>query len=212
MIRRSNASEQTIQSLQFYYRFHSVIYDITRWTFLFGRKRIITKYLDNTNENGRILEVGCGTGINLHYLHKKYPEAKLTGVDISEAMLRKAHKKNRRFGQPAQLMENYYQANLFPSRHFNIVLFSYSLSMMNPGWYESLQHAHKHLAEGGKIAVVDFMRTSHPAFKKWMGINHVRMDDHLLPVLNKFFEPVHCDVKKAYGGWWEYLIYVGRKM
>lgn len=204
-------SEQTIQNLQFYYRFHSVIYDLTRWTFLFGRRRIITKYLDENSKMDRILEVGCGTGINLQYLQKKYPDAELTGVDISEDMLRKARKKNRRFKKPAHLMGTYYQEELFPGRHFNLVLFSYSLSMMNPGWYESLQYAHQHITQGGLIAVVDFMRTDHPAFKKWMGINHVRMDDHLLPVLNQFFKPIHCDAKKAYGGWWEYLIYVGRK-
>ncbi len=204
-------SEQTIQSLQFYYRFHSVIYDLTRWTFLFGRKRIVTKYLDPNAEANRILEVGCGTGINLHYLHKKYPEAELIGVDISEDMLHKARKKNRRFRPPAQLMGTFYQADLFPDKHFNLVLFSYSLSMMNPGWFESLQFAHKHTASGGLIAVVDFMRTDNQAFKKWMGVNHVRMDDHLLPALNLFFKPVRCDVKKAYGGLWEYLIYIGRK-
>jgi S-adenosylmethionine-diacylgycerolhomoserine-N-methlytransferase len=205
-------SEQTIQNLQFYYRFHSAIYDLTRWTFLFGRKRIITKHLDDSNDNSRILEVGCGTGINLHYLHQKYPQAELTGVDISEDMLRKARKKNRHFKKPAELLGTYYQGDLFPGRHFDLVLFSYSLSMMNPGWYESLQNAHQHIGPGGKIAVVDFMRTDHPAFRKWMGINHVRMDDHLLPVLNKFFKPVSCDVKKAYGGLWEYLIYVGEKV
>lgn len=206
-----STSEQTIQNLQFYYRFHSVIYDLTRWTFLFGRKRIINKYLDETAGTNHILEVGCGTGSNLHYLHKKYPDAQLTGVDISGDMLRKAQKKNRRFRQPAQLMETFYQADLFPDRHFNLVLFSYSLSMMNPGWYESLQSAHKHISKGGLIAVVDFMRTDYPAFKKWMGVNHVRMEDQLRPVLNQLFEPVQCDVKKAYGGVWEYLIYIGRK-
>lgn len=206
-----STSEQTIQNLQFYYRFHSVIYDLTRWTFLFGRKRIVTKYLDDTGDHDRILEVGCGTGINLHYLHKKYPKAQLTGVDISEDMLRKARKKSRHFQKPAELMGTYYQGDLFPGNHFDLVLFSYSLSMMNPGWYESLQNAHKHLSPGGKIAVVDFMRTNHSAFRKWMGVNHVRMDDHLLPVLNRFFKPVRCDVKKAYCGLWEYLVYVGRK-
>src|SRR5262249_46307598 len=42
------------------------------------------------SKNGRILEVGVGTGISLLSYHRKN---RLVGIDISAGMLRKAHKR-----------------------------------------------------------------------------------------------------------------------
>ncbi len=83
--------------------------------------------------------------------------------------------------------------------------------MMNPGWEKALENAHYHLKEDGIIAVVDFFETDRPAFKKWMAVNHVRMDSHLLPGLKKHFDPVLKITKSAYLGIWKYLLFIGRK-
>jgi S-adenosylmethionine-diacylgycerolhomoserine-N-methlytransferase len=44
-----------------------------------------------------------------------------------------------------------------------------------------------------------------------MANNHVRMDSHLTPLLSQEFTPVVNQVKSAYMGVWEYMLFVGKK-
>jgi malonyl-CoA O-methyltransferase len=39
-----------------------------------------------------ILDIGCGTGYDLRQLSKRYPRARILGIDIAEAMTRRAHR------------------------------------------------------------------------------------------------------------------------
>jgi S-adenosylmethionine-diacylgycerolhomoserine-N-methlytransferase len=71
--------KDTSHPLGKYYRFHSRIYDATRWIFLFGRDRLI-RTTANFCQPARILEVGCGTGKNLVRLRQTFPGASLTGL------------------------------------------------------------------------------------------------------------------------------------
>jgi S-adenosylmethionine-diacylgycerolhomoserine-N-methlytransferase len=93
-----------------YYRFHSRIYDATRWSFLFGRTAIIKKFAGTAPRN--ILEVGCGTGRNLVELARRFPQAQVTGVDLSATMLDLARRKTADFGPRLQLLHQAYTAPL----------------------------------------------------------------------------------------------------
>ena len=77
------------EEMRRYYRFHSKIYDLTRWSFLFGRDRVIDRIPEEVAPK-RILEIGCGTGRNLIRLARWFPEAAVTGIDVSDVMLRYA--------------------------------------------------------------------------------------------------------------------------
>ena len=44
----------------------------------------------------RVLDLGCGTGASLGALSERYPKAQVVGADVSEAMLRVAHKERSR--------------------------------------------------------------------------------------------------------------------
>ena len=44
-----------------------------------------------------------------------------------------------------------------------------------------------------------------------MGVNHVRMNGQLQPLLAARFEPCTDRLQTAYGGVWRYLLFVGRK-
>lgn len=204
-------SVQINEVLKRYYRFHSAIYDLTRWSFLFGRKKIITRFLPSSLNPEKILEVGCGTGKNIAILKKRYPEARITGVDISPAMLKIAQKKFRDSDNQIILKESFYDSGSFSPGQFDLILFSYSLSMMNPGWKDAIANARYHLKKNGMIAVVDFYESNVAVFKKWMLVNHVRMDSHLLPGLGTEFHEVDYSVRRAYLGIWHYLIYIGGK-
>jgi S-adenosylmethionine-diacylgycerolhomoserine-N-methlytransferase len=94
---------------------------------------------------------------------------------------------------------------------FDLVLFSYALSMFNPGWEQAIDAAHADLAEGGCIAVVDFSHSAFGGFRRWMGVNHVRMEGHLWPRLEQKFVPLLDERLPAYLGVWQYGLFIGRK-
>lgn len=194
-----------------YYRFHSRIYDATRWSFLFGRDAILDEVIRAGARPRRILEVGCGTGKNLASLCRRFPDAAVVGVDLSPAMLAHAAEKIEPFGSRAQLLQCAYAAPLPASEAFDLVLFSYALSMFNPGFEAAIEAAHAQLAPGGCIAVVDFHATPWPSFERWMGVNHVRMNGQLRPLLGTHFLPQVDELRAAYGGVWEYVVFVGLK-
>lgn len=196
------------ENIERYYRFHAKVYDATRWSFLFGRSTIIQKYLAQHNPS-HILEVGCGTGKNLVTLCQRFPDAELVGVDISADMLQQARRNLGLERGRIQLLRQSYDRPLEPEKPFDLVLFSYSLSMINPGWQQAIDAAAQDLKPGGLIAVVDFHNSRFGFFKRWMGMNHVRMEGHLLPKLQALFKPLTVNIQGAYGGLWQYLVFVG---
>ena len=198
-------------AIESYYRLHARIYDATRWSFLFGRTAILEDIAAAIPAPAQILEVGCGTGRNLVRLAARFPTASITGVDLSGTMLEVARRKVARFGDRVELVHRAYDAPLREPAAFDLVLFSYALSMFNPGFETAIAAAHADLASGGHIAVVDFHDTPLPAFARWMGVNHVRMDGQLHGPLRQRFTPVADRLHGAYGGVWRYLMFAGRK-
>jgi S-adenosylmethionine-diacylgycerolhomoserine-N-methlytransferase len=191
-----------------YYRWHAQIYDATRWSFLFGRRAILREV---AGKPARILEVGCGTGKNLANLCQRYPKADVTGVDLSGAMLERARRKTQAYSDRVRLRQEAYSGAPDGRAGYDLVLFSYALTMFNPGFEAAIDAAWRDLLPGGEMAVVDFHDTGTRAFENWMGVNHVRMNGQLRPLLQARFEPRVDRLETAYGGLWRYLMFVGRK-
>jgi S-adenosylmethionine-diacylgycerolhomoserine-N-methlytransferase len=204
-----NASAAQSSALERYYQFHSRIYDATRWSFLFGREEVLRRVARVINPR-RILEVGCGTGRNLVSLRRLFPRAHLTGVDLSEQMLAIAASKVND-DQTTLLRRSYSVPMREDGEAFDLVIFSYALSMFNPGWEQAIDAAWGDLNENGVVAVVDFSHSRFSWFRNWMGVNHVRMENHLWPHLSRKFMPLLNDRFSAYGGLWSYGIFMGRK-
>ena len=191
-----------------YYRLHARIYDLTRWTFLRGREELIRRVAVQCQPR-RILEVGCGTGKNLLHLGRLFPEAQLWGLDLSPHMLARARKKLRGLRHRLTLTEAAYDQPVTPNQ-FDLVVFSYALSMFNPGWDTALKNACQDLSPGGVIAVVDFHDSASKGFKQWMGLNHVHFDAHLLPHLEDLFPSWEGTVRPACCGLWSFFFFIGR--
>ncbi len=204
----TESTAQAQSAIAQYYRLHARIYDLTRWTFLRGRENLVRLAAAHCRPQN-ILEVGCGTGKNLLPLGRLFPEAQLQGLDLSPHMLARAHEKLRGLRPRLTLVEAAYDRPVAP-RHFDLVVFSYALSMFNPGWEAALLTAGQDLSPGGTIAVVDFHDSPSKRFKRWMGFNHVRLDAHLLPRLRKLFPPDDWSVPSAFGGLWSYFLFIGR--
>lgn len=193
-----------------YYRWHARLYDATRWSFLFGRATLMRAIARLPNPPRRILDIGCGTGDNLLQLTRQFPNAELTGLDLSADMLTRARRKLARRSMPVTLRQQCYDRPLSPEPAFDLIVFSYCLSMINPGWEQALDAALRDLRPGGRLAVVDFHDTRLSFFQRWMVVNHVRMNGHLLPNLNARCAPLLQTTGVAYGGLWRYFRFIGQ--
>jgi S-adenosylmethionine-diacylgycerolhomoserine-N-methlytransferase len=206
---QQDSQQEQHRFIERYYRVHAGIYDLTRWSFLLGREALLRQVAASLTP-ARILEVGCGTGKNLVQLGRQFPQARLWGLDLSGDMLAVARKKLQGLGPRLTLIQAAYDRPVEAKPFFDLVVFSYTLSMFNPGWEEALAAASRELAPGGAIAVVDFHDSAFPLFKRWMGLNHVRLDGHLLPGLKSRFPTHEAAVRPAFGGVWSYFRFLGR--
>jgi len=136
------------------YRYQRLIYDLTRKYYLLGRDHLIAGL--DVAPGERVLEVACGTGRNLALIRKRYPRAKLYGLDISEQMLTTARAKLGGEVALAQGDACHFDAKaLFDVEAFDHIILSYSLSMI-PDWQGALEEAKRKLNPSGKLHVVDF--------------------------------------------------------
>ena len=163
------------------YRRQRHIYDVTRKYYLFGRDRLIRELALEPSET--LVEVGCGTARNLIAIARRYPGARLFGLDASPAMLKTASAAVRRAGLEERIVLLQGLAEeLSPSRFgvesFDRVLFSYSLSMI-PDWRCALASGIGALAPGGSVHLVDFGdltglgRLGERVMRAWLGLFHV---------------------------------------
>ena len=143
------------------------IYDLTRKYYLFGRDRLIDAL--DLSGGGSLLEVGCGTGRNLIRAARVWPQARLYGIDISEAMLGTARANVDTVGLSDRIALSQGDAAAFDPRalfgvaHFDRVMFSYTLSMIPP-WREALAQGLAVAGDTGRLTVVDFgMQSGWPA-------------------------------------------------
>lgn len=203
----THTSESYSNKVENYYRFHAPIYDATRWSFLFGRKRILDMIPD-LPADPRIMEIGCGTGQNIRRLENQFPNANILGVDLSNEMLKIASEKLNGSDQ-VDLLKARYGSDQLHKGSFDMILLSYSLTMMNGLYKDLLIQVSKDLKPDGHVAVVDFHASPFDWFRRWMNLNHVDFSGHLLPQLQKHFQPIKKEVNNAYAGLWSYFLFVG---
>jgi S-adenosylmethionine-diacylgycerolhomoserine-N-methlytransferase len=196
--------------MRMYYKVHADIYDMTRWTFLFGRQQLLNMLPYTRTERLTIIEIGSGTGYNLKRLAQKYPKAKLIGWDVSEDMIRVAEENLATVENKLQLINKPYGLADNSPEKADIILFSYCLTMVNPHWQDLILQAKKDLKPNGIIAVVDFHQTPVALYRRFMRNNHVEIKGQILPFLHQHFNPQKVTTHKAYSGIWQYFCFVGK--
>jgi len=93
---------------------------------------------------------------------------------------------------------------------FDMILFSYSLTMFDDPAEDIFEQISRDLKPNGYIAVVDFNTSPYRWFRRWMSVNHVDLNGHLLPLLKKYFNPLEIEVNPAYLGLWSYFHFLGK--
>ena len=183
-------------------------YDLTRKYYLLGRDRLIARL--DVPKGGIVLEVGCGTGRNLIAVAKRYPDAQLFGLDISEAMLTTARAKVAAAGFADRITlkqadaTDFDPAALFGHANFDRVFFSYTLSMI-PDWQAAIKQGAE--VTGGTLHLVDFgqferlPRWFGTGMKAWLAKFDVEPRNALPDVIERIgleasltpgFQPLHC--------------------
>jgi len=192
-----------------YYKFQSKIYDATRWSFLFGRKKLLKLIQEEKPQH--ILEIGCGTGQNIRRLHSIFPQTLITGIDVSKEMISIAQQKFKNNPNIELIEQAYGDGTINFRRPPDLIIFSYTLTMINPQWANILKQAKKDLVLGGRLAIVDFHSSGISFFRKWMARNHVRMEGHMDETLTTVFDVKFKEIKKAYFGLWNYFLFIAEK-
>lgn len=163
--------------VQRFYRHQARLYDLTRWAFLYGRQRAIE--LLSLRPHSRVLELGCGTGLNFRHIltHLDPNKGRLVGVDFSEDMLRRAARRVAAHDWRNITLLQGDAEHLSLNEQFDGILFAYSLSMI-PDWQVALERARQHLQPGGRLVVLDFGRFNRwgplaPLARAWLRFNRV---------------------------------------
>ncbi len=197
--------------VQRFYRYHALVYDKTRWAILHGRRRAVERM--QLQPHSSVLEVGCGTGLNFHYVLDYLDSAKgrLVGLDFSEDMLRCALRRVEDRGWSHVACVQGDATTMHFDESFDGILFAYSLTMI-PDWRAALDRAYALLRPGGRLAVLDFSTFDGwgplaPLIRAWFRWHHVETAQPYQEKLREMFPDL--EVLRWLGGY--NFTAVGRK-
>ncbi|SRR6266487_478300 len=105
---------------------------------------------------GEALEVAVGTGLNLN----SYPDqVRVTGVDLSPAMLERARDRARQLGRTVELVEGDAQALALSDSSFDTVVCTFSLCLI-PDERQAITEMRRVLRLGGRLLLADHVASS----------------------------------------------------
>jgi ubiquinone/menaquinone biosynthesis C-methylase UbiE len=106
----------------------------------------------------KVVEVGCGTGLNFRFLrHAVGEEGKIIGVDFTEQMLLKAKERSEAKGWQNIELVHADAANYEFPRQTNGILSTFALTLV-PEYEEVISRAPLSLDSRGKMVVVDLKK------------------------------------------------------
>jgi ubiquinone/menaquinone biosynthesis C-methylase UbiE len=108
--------------------------------------------------NGRVLEVGVGTGKNIQY----YPNnAEVTAIDFSEKMLERARNKAEKLGRKIDLRLMDVQKLDFPDETFDTIMTTCVFCSV-PDPVRGLEEIRRVCKKDGKIIMLEHVRSKNP--------------------------------------------------
>jgi ubiquinone/menaquinone biosynthesis C-methylase UbiE len=118
-------------------------------------RRLAVEALD-LREGDTVVEIGCGTGLNLPLLQAVVgPQGKIVGVDLTDAMLAQAERRVRDAGwSNVELVRADASRYQFP-RGVNGVISTLAITLV-PEFDDIVRHGSEALADGGRFVVFDF--------------------------------------------------------
>ncbi|MFQ5563274.1 MAG: class I SAM-dependent methyltransferase [Parvularculaceae bacterium] len=124
----------------------------TRWSFYVEATTSATIARLSPPPTGRVLDVGCGTGALLQKLARKFPQARLAGVDPAPEMLAVAR---RRVSPETELREGWAEDLPFAEGAFDVIV-SCSMFHYSRQPIAALVEMTRVLRPGGKLVITDW--------------------------------------------------------
>lgn len=146
------------------YRHVARFYDVLslEWP-VYGKGRAEAVRLAGLRRGDRVIDVGCGTGLNFALLQRSVgAHGRIVGVDLSASMLAQARRRSVRAGwrnvrvvqaDAAALDAGLLRRAGAPAR-YDAAIATYALSLM-PDWAEAWDRMCGLVSHGGPVAVVD---------------------------------------------------------
>lgn len=156
------------------YSNYSNFYDLIFKQFFVPRQRHVIGQMD-IRSTDKVLDVGVGTGLSLPL----YPEhCNITGIDLSEAMLAKAHKKVKRFGLKNITLKQMDAMNLqFEDNTFDQVIATFVISVVPD-----------------PIKVISEMKRVCKKDCNLVIVNHFQSDNKVMAKLEDWVNPLCCKI------------------
>ncbi len=120
----------------------------------------------------RVLEIGCGNGTGTKLIKKYYCPQIIVGVDLDEAMIRIAARRNSDPSISHKVMD---ASKLeFPDGYFDAI-FDFGIIHHIPNWRETLREMRRVLKPGGELILEDLSIAS---FSEGIGLLWRILSDH----------------------------------
>lgn len=114
--------------------------------------RLIFRHLSQVR--GRLLDIGCGTGLFLAEVLHRHPGLEVVGLDLSQAMLDHAAQRCRDWPQRAWVVRGDSQRLPFQDDSFDVVTCSHSFHHY-PDQRRVVGEMHRVLRPGGQLLLID---------------------------------------------------------
>ena len=154
---------EEIRRLQAKYDITAWFYDLLDFPWELQYRRWRPGLLEDVR--GRVLEAGVGTGRNLRYYP---PEASVTGIDLSQSMLRRAAKRGRQAAcQFVLRQEDAATMASIPSSHFDWLISTFLCCVM-PDHLQPLAIAQfeRVLKPGGRFRLLEMVYSKAPRLRR----------------------------------------------
>ncbi|MFQ5780341.1 MAG: class I SAM-dependent methyltransferase [Nitrospiria bacterium] len=159
----TNSIREENRLLEAKYRITAWFYDILDYPWERQYRRWRPELLKDLR--GSVLEAGTGTGRNLKYYH---PSVKLTGIELSSAMLRKAAKRGKEAACHVALKQE--DATLMasiPSNHFDWLISTFLCCVMPDSLQPlAIEQFGRVLKPGGRFRLLEMVYSKDPWLRR----------------------------------------------
>ncbi|HEY42073.1 MAG TPA: class I SAM-dependent methyltransferase [Dehalococcoidia bacterium] len=113
--------------------------------------------LEETSQGLRILDLGCGTGVELEMLLGRAPNARITCIDVSDGMLEQLRHKYTDSLEQLEIIQGSFQEIPFQERHYDYVVSVFAMHHFPyPQKLELYTKVRKALRSGGVYLEGDY--------------------------------------------------------
>jgi len=143
--------------------------------------RSIARALPDIGDSPRILDLGIGTGLELDHLFNRFPDATVTGIDLSVRMLDELSRKNRPWSTNLQLIVgSFLELDLGRSK-YDAVISSMALHHWIPRVKLDLySRVHLTLRAGGVFVNGDYVESEDESIRRLAEFSASRIDERHL--------------------------------